>query len=527
MTFRLADSEPAPLLARHRLEEAEWRLQHPTIESATKPFHDSHEGAIRGNRSSAGASELFHTRDPAGLSDNCMNALDSNPSPMNPSRDFSRRHFIRSAASASILSLAASARLLAQRGEAKSEKEKKGKFKDVEHIVVVMMENRSFDHFMGWLPGANGRPAGLAYTDLAGVAYPVYPLAPDYQGCNHPDPDHSHAGGLIEYNNGRCDGWLRAGTNDLFSIGYYEQDDLPFLGNAAPAWTACDHYFAATLAETYPNRIYQHAAQTDRLENTLDLSTLPTIWDRLAAQGVSGRYYYSDIPFLALWGAKYSGISRPITDFAADCAAGTLPAVSFVDPSFQGEDAGLSNDDHPHADIRNGEVFLNDVYDAVTSSPNWPNTVMVMNFDEWGGFFDHVPPTAAPIPAADAAAGNQDGLRGFRVPALVISPWARRGFVAPGLYDHTSVLRMIEARWELRPLTVRDAGANNLADVLDFSRKDLSVPQFDVPPGPFDSICSAARSGRGPRKTGENHWRRLATMAHTSGFPMSAALRYA
>ena len=402
-------------------------------------------------------------------------------------------------------------------GALRGEKNKRSMgLKDVQHIVVVMMENRSFDHFLGWLPGANGRQAGLTYTDAQGVAHATYPLAPDYQGLGHPDPDHSHPAGLVEYNGGKCDGWLRAGANDVYAIGYYGQQDLPFLGQAAPAWTTCDQYFAATLAETYPNRIYQHAAQTDRLTNTTNLSTLPTIWDRLAGEGISRRYYFSDVPILALWGAKYLGISRLTSQFFADCAAGTLPAVSYVDPHFLGEAQGLSDDDHPHADIRNGEVFLNKVYNAVVSSPNWANTVMVINFDEWGGFFEHVPPTTAPLPAADRAAGDSIGLRGFRVPAIVVSPWARRATVAHGLYDHTSVLKMIETRFHLQPLTVRDSTANNLADVLDFSSTNLAAPVFNVPSGPFTTAVPTTT----PAAPGE--WSFLTDLARIAGFPVPA-----
>jgi len=232
----------------------------------------------------------------------------------------------------------------------------------VEHIVVVMMENRSFDHFLGWLPGADGRQAGLAFADRQGLFQPTYPLAPDYQGCGHPDPDHSYEGGRVEYDNGACDGWLRAGNNDSYAIGYYTEPDLQFLAPAARSWTTCDRYFAAIMAETFPNRIYQHAAQTDRLDNSLALATLPTIWDRLAEHGLRGRYYYSDVPLLALWGAKYVPIGRPLVSFLAACATGSLPEVAFVDPRFIDEQSGTSNDDHPHADIRNGEAFLNLVY---------------------------------------------------------------------------------------------------------------------------------------------------------------------
>src|SRR5436189_5910800 len=146
----------------------------------------------------------------------------------------------------------------------------------IEHVVVMTMENRSFDHILGWLPGADGRQAGLRYLDRAGAPHATYPLAPDYQGCGHPDPDHSYTGGRAEYDGGACDGWLRAGSNDEFAIGYYTQNDLAFLGSAAPAWTTCDRYFAAIMSETYPNRIYQHAAQTDRLDASIfPLSTLP------------------------------------------------------------------------------------------------------------------------------------------------------------------------------------------------------------------------------------------------------------
>ena len=391
----------------------------------------------------------------------------------------------------------------------------------INHIVLVTMENRSFDHFLGWLPGANGVQAGLSYTDTSGSTYSTYALS-DYQGCGHADPDHSYAGGRVQYDNGKCDGFLQtAPPGDTFPIGYYQQSDLAFLGQAAPGWTTFNGYFAAIMAETFPNRIYQHAAQTDRLSNSMTISKLPTIWDRLADHSISRRYYYSDIPLLALWGSKYLSISAPIAQFFADCLAATLPHVSVVEPRFLGESQGLSNDDHPFADIRNGEAFLNSVYAAVTSSPLWRNTVLIINFDEWGGFFEHVPPTAAPIPPADRAAGNLDGFRGFRVPCLIISPWSRRGFVAGGIYDHTSVLKMIEWRWNLRPLTIRDASARNLALALDFSVPDVAAPQYAVPPGPFGSICiSGAPTPLAQAGFASENWNSLRVQALQHGWPI-------
>jgi len=378
----------------------------------------------------------------------------------------------------------------------------------IDHVVVVMMENRSFDHFLGWLPGADGKQSGLTFVDRYGIKHQTHRLT-EYASCQYNDPDHSYEGGRIELNGGRCDGWLRAGENDALAVGYYTQPDLTFLGQAAPGWTVCDRYFSAVMAETYPNRFYQHAAQTDRLHNSTTTSTLPTIWDSLAAAGVSGRYYFGDVPFTALWGTRYLPISRPFAGFLADAAAGQLPAVSFVDPRFMDESSGTSADDHPKADIRAGEQFLNQVYAAVVSSPNWARTVLVINFDEWGGFFDHVPPGTAPDVSAATA------LRGFRVPALVISPYARRGYVAHQTYDHTSVLKLIEWRWGLPSLTPRDAGARNLAEVLDFGAGSLAAPRYSVPP--FATAGCPSDTVAGPE---DGEWSDLKSKAIADGWSL-------
>jgi phospholipase C len=396
----------------------------------------------------------------------------------------------------------------------------------IQHIIVVMMENRSFDHLLGWLPHADGRQRGLTYVDAMGASHATYPLAPDFEGCGYGDPDHSYAGGRVEYNGGACDGWLRA--NDRFAIGYYRKEDLAFLGRAAPHWTTFDRYFAAIMAETFPNRLYQHAAQTDRLHNTAARCTLPTIWDRLAGAGVDGRYYNNGLGFLSLWGDQYLSIGRSRDMFYQDCAAGTLPHVAFVDPPSHGENPGASSsDDHPYGDIRAGETFLNGVYNAVTRSPCWPRSVLVITFDEWGGFFDHVPPPAAPIPDADRAAGATDGLRGFRIPVVLVSPFARREHTSHTLFDHTSILRMIEWRWDLEPLTVRDATANNLADVLDLQHPQLHAPSYPVPTitgapcaprsSPSVSIEARPETGVAGRRA---YWQGLRALARQHGWAL-------
>jgi phospholipase C len=337
------------------------------------------------------------------------------------------------------------------------------------------MENRSFDHLLGWLPGADGKQAGLTYTDKRGVAHSTHPLAPDFQGCTHHDPEHGYFESRVAYNHGKCDGFLRAGGNDLYAIGYYRRRDLPFMGAAAPAWTVCDRYFAPIMGPTMSNRMYLHAGRTDRTTDLPVPSKLRTIWDVLAERGVAGRYYRANFSYLGLWGTRYLPITRSFEDFQRDCRTGRLPAVAYVDPAYTLPVLGLGNDDHPPADIRAGEWFLSQVYRAVTTGPAWPHTLLVITFDEWGGFFDHVPPAHAPD------VNPLHSMRGFRVPTLLISPFARRGHVDHRVYDHASVLKLIEWRFGLPALSPRDAHANNLATALDFGRHDARAPRFQVP----------------------------------------------
>lgn len=355
---------------------------------------------------------------------------------------------------------------------------------------------------LGWLPGANGKQAGLTFVDSQGETHPTQRLT-TFVGCAHPDPDHTYAGGRSEFNNGAMDGWLRTSTNDTFAIGYYVEQDVPFFGALARNFTTLDNYFASILGPTFPNRVFQHAAQTDRTSNTLDISTLPTIWDRLAASGVTHKYYYSNVPFLALWGPKYIGISAFVTDFMSDAANGTLPQVSFLDPRFTLLDDGEGNDDHPHADIRAGEAFLSQVYRAVTSGPSWANTVLIINRDEWGGFFDRVAPPRVSAPnMVDTDLVNGNAQLGCRVPVVVVSPFSQGSNPAvpridSGLYDHTSVLKLIEWRFNIAPLTSRDASdaVGNLASVLNLAGPILTAPTLPIVQAPFPTPCGLLQLG--------------------------------
>ncbi|MEO5903317.1 MAG: alkaline phosphatase family protein, partial [Gemmatimonadaceae bacterium] len=252
----------------------------------------------------------------------------------------------------------------------------------LDNIIVVTMENRSFDHLLGWLPGADGKQSGLSYKDKAGVAQATHHLT-GFDGCGMADPNHSVSGGRAQYNNGACDGWLKADGSDISAIGYYLAADLSFYSQAAPKWTVLDRYFAPFLGPTFPNRIISQAAQTDRISNTLVASTLPTIWDRLASAGLAGANYGTSLTTASIWGVKYQSIIKPIASFFTDAATGALPNVSYVDPELSSD---FSNSYHPPGDIRNAEAFLGSIYKAVTTGPQWKSSLLIITFDEWGGF---------------------------------------------------------------------------------------------------------------------------------------------
>jgi phospholipase C len=391
-------------------------------------------------------------------------------------RAVTRRDFL------SRMAMAAGAGIVACRGDSMSPEPESN---SLDHIIVVTMENRSFDHLLGWLPTADGKQSGLSFRDTDDVLQPTHHLT-SFDGCGQADPNHSTEGAQVQFNNGACDGWLLAEGSDLSAIGYYIAADLPFLGQAATQWTVLDRYFAPFSGPTYPNRIISLAGQTDRTSNTLVASELPTIWDRLKDKGLTGANYGTSLTSSALWGFRYQSLIKPIDFFYTDAAAGNLPNVSYVDPELSTD---FANSYHPPGDIRNGEAFMASIYKAVTTGPQWKSSLLIFTFDEWGGFYDHVPPAVAPLSQLERDAGNVDGRRGFRVPTILVSPFAQRHAVSSKVYDHASILRLIESRWNLQPLALRDTSANNLMDELNLTLPLTAAPTIDVPAGPFEIVC--------------------------------------
>jgi phospholipase C len=365
-------------------------------------------------------------------------------------------------------------------------------------VVVLMMENRSFDHLLGWMPGVNGKQAGLSFPNAQGQLVPTTFLGDDVQGCTLKDPAHDWQAMVTHFNGGACDGWMKTQTTgDPFPVGYYSQAQVPILAALASSYTVFDNYFCSLGAATWPNRLYQLCAATDLDEtdffpgpdqarpSKLDVA----IFDRLKGKGLTGGYYTWGEPMTGLFASKrYDDITHPKDQFFTDAAAGRLPNVTFIDPDYTtiSEFLGTSNDYHPHGSILAGEGYVAEVYNAMKASPQWDRTVFVLNFDESGGFYDHVPP---PIVKDDNVNPNPgphpDYSRlGFRVPAIAMGPFAPKKIETAGPYEHCSVLKMIEWRWGLDPMSARDANARNLADALDFSqhRAAVELPAFTPPP---------------------------------------------
>jgi phospholipase C len=358
----------------------------------------------------------------------------------------------------------------------------------IDTFVVLMMENRSFDHYLGWMPEADGRQAGLSYVDKAGKRFSTQPLTGEFQGCGHPDPDHGWTGGRTQLNGGKCDGFLRSGGNDIFSISYYKEGDLGFIQDAAKAFTTFDRFHCSLMGPTLPNREYMHAGESYGLiDNDLPPQTpmttgFPdnTIFAACEKAGVSNRYFYNDVPVSAMWGAPGLARSGDIAEYYARCASGTLPKVSFVDPNFAGsvgEGPGLSGDEHPHGDVRAGQAFMADVVHSFMESPQFKNGVLFIVYDEWGGFFDHVRPPRVPDQRNNRDINKDFGLMGWRIPAIAVSPYAKRGAVRHSIYGFESILKMISWRFGLKPLNKRVAYGQNIASAFDWKAK----PRLDIP----------------------------------------------
>jgi phospholipase C len=386
----------------------------------------------------------------------------------------------------------------------------------VEHIVVLMMENRSVDHYLGWYGAEN--PHFDAFQDATfpdrreggnGRLVPTEPWGArgraNFHGRGFADPSHGWGGGRTERNGGACDGWLDAEIgNDEFALSHYDAADLPVWSQLVRSWQAYDRWFCSVLGPTQPNRFYLHSAQSaGRKNNALPPELAaeqpeylhgwdwPTIWTLLEQKGVSAAYYYCNLPEILFWGERHIAHARHISEYYAAAELGQLPQVSFVDPWFIGPE-GVANDDHPHADLRLGQAFISDVVEAFVTSPQYRRGALVVTYDEWGGFWDHVdPPRVADDRATPADPGGDEdfGQLGFRIPSTVVSPWTARrrraNRVDHTVYEHTSILRFISENWGLGYLNARHRRTNSIERAFRRFREyspEASFAPYEAPP---------------------------------------------
>ncbi len=352
----------------------------------------------------------------------------------------------------------------------------------IEHIVVLMQENRSFDSYFGKLSGVDGLPPDASNPDADGTPVSSF-HQPPY--CTA-DTNHSWAGGHGEYDDGKNDGFvIENNPGGARAMGYYDETDLPFYYSLAVQFATADRYFCSVLSSTYPNRFYLLTGTSFghiHNDSTPGGFQQRSIFDLLDEQHISWKIYYTDAPF-ALFLHVNNRVENQarIAQFYIDAAAGTLPQVSFLDPAFTPL-AGPETDEHPPSNIQVGQQFVGKVVTALTTSPLWPTSALFLTYDEHGGFYDHVPPPSACVPddippmldSGDPVA--QFDRYGFRVPFVLVSPYARPGYVSHNIYDHTSVLRFIETRFDLPALTDRDANADPLLDLFDFAQPALVNP---------------------------------------------------
>src|SRR5258708_1186951 len=317
----------------------------------------------------------------------------------------------------------------------------------IKHVVVDMQENRSFDHYYGFAPfaGAYGVPSGYSQPDGSGGVVKPY----HFTNLSTPDIGHSWGAMHAEYDGGRMDGFYT--TDGINCLGYYTQADLPFYYSLFQTSSLCANYFSSLMGPTWPNRFYLAAGTSGGITTNgiwgYGVFDYPIILDLLEDAGISWKVYnvsMDSVPFgntdnvFVFW-KRWAHDQRTRGskgEYLDDLRLGRLPQVSFIIPSF-----ARGWDEHPPADVSVGMGIQQELITALMQSSAWDSSAYILTYDEAGGYFDHVAP-----PQLDAF-----GL-GIRLPTWVISPWAKPGHLEQALYEHSSILKFIEAVFGLPTL---------------------------------------------------------------------------
>lgn len=387
----------------------------------------------------------------------------------------------------------------------------------IKHFIVVMQNNHSFDNYFGTYPGADGLPPE--------TCIPVEPTNANSKDCVQPfhlgdrpieDLDHSSMTFLNQYNQGRMDGFVYAldqlNQDGTLSMGHYDDRDLPYYWNLADQYVLFDRFFSSAHGGSVWNRMYAIAAVPGNFQNRIPpkgFEDITTIFDELQERGITWKFYVNNyVPNLnyrnllegellapqVQWMPLLS-IDRFIDDpqlssrivdlkeYYHDLDSGTLPSVAYV--------LILGASEHPLSSLKAGQNAVRTMLQALMSSEYWSDSAFILTYDDWGGWYDHVPP-----PQIDRYG------YGFRVPTLLVSPYAKQGFIDSTVLDFTSLLKFIEENWGIPPLASRDASANGIENAFDFSsptREAQFIPStrqvIEARPDPDRMVIMAAYGG--------------------------------
>jgi len=385
---------------------------------------------------------------------------------------------------------------------------------DIKHVVVLMLENRSFDCMLGMLRQGDEDLDGLSghetnvWQAAGGTAQTVAvwndPTL-DAKALSIPDPDPGESfadiaqqiGGIgdVPLMGGFVANYMAqttpAGPRDPRAVmHYFVPYQVPVISRLAAAFGVSDRWFASAPCQTWPNRFFAHAGTSGGLVDNTRLYPGDTVFDRLQDAGQSWRIYFHDVPQAAalerLLPLALTHFLR-FDHFLSDAASGRLPAYSFIEPRYFDLAGTIPNDQHPPHNVAYGELLIAAVYNALRASPLWRQSLLIVTYDEHGGCYDHVAPPAATPPGDVAANGFDFGRFGVRVPAVIVSPYVRAGsLIRPAgvtPFDHTSIIATLRALFRLGTLTPRDAAAPSLLETL-MPTPDNDGPASIVAPSP-------------------------------------------
>jgi phospholipase C len=377
----------------------------------------------------------------------------------------------------------------------------------VEHVVIYMQENHSFDNYFGLLGRGDGLtlgPGGLPTNtnpDSHGNPVPMFHMTSE---CDLTESaSQTWNGTHLSWNHGAMDGFVTSANDATGSMGYWDKTDLPFYDALANTFVLCDRWFASAPCQTLPNRRFLQAGTSGGIvtSDPAELAAFPNvpngcIWERFNDLGISWKDYAIDLADILLFVDFYKANSKhihPFDDFLLDAQTGSLPQVSIISPGHHDY-----SEENP-GDLQLGEAYSSSIINALMHGPAWEKTVLLFMYDEHGGYYDHVPNPAAiapdSIPPNTNVPPDEPGgfdLYGMRVPAMVISPFAKKDYVSSVVHDHTSVLKFLETKFNIGALTLRDANADDLMDCFDFAGAPFRDPPTLPEPGlpASGSTCS-------------------------------------